>query len=174
MRITNLIWAAMLFAPLSAFAQQQKENQFTIDAQIRTRGEYRNGVLNPRPEGTSPTFFINERARLSLGYQRDRLQMKLAAQHVGVWGQDPQIDKNGRFILHEAWARLDFSKGLFAQLGRQPLSYDDERLLGGLDWNVAGRFHDALKLGYESKIHKLHLILAFNQNNEVRSYCGTY
>jgi len=174
MRITNLIWAAMLFAPLSAFAQQQKENQFTIDAQIRTRGEYRNGVLNPRPEGASPTFFINERARLSLGYQRDRLQMKLAAQHVGVWGQDPQIDKNGRFILHEAWARLDFSKGLFAQLGRQPLSYDDERLLGGLDWNVAGRFHDALKLGYESKMHKLHLILAFNQNNEDRSYGGTY
>ena len=164
----------MLFAPLSAFAQQQKENQFTIDAQIRTRGEYRNGVLNPRPEGASPTFFINERARLSLGYQRDRLQMKLAAQHVGVWGQDPQIDKNGRFILHEAWARLDFSKGLFAQLGRQPLSYDDERLLGGLDWNVAGRFHDALKLGYESKMHKLHLILAFNQNNEDRSYGGTY
>lgn len=150
----------VLLAPLSVFAQQHKENLFTIDAQIRTRGEYRNGVLNPRPEGEEPTFFVNERARLSLGYQRDRLQMRLSAQHVGVWGQDPQIDKNGRFILHEAWARLDFSKGLFAQLGRQPLSYDDERLLGGLDWNVAGRFHDALKLGYESKLHKLHLILA--------------
>ena len=52
----------------------------------------------------------------------------------------------------------------------KPLSYDDERLLGGLDWNVAGRFHDALKLGYESKLHKLHLILAFNQNDENRSY----
>lgn len=158
-----------------AFAQQQKENQFTIDAQIRTRGEYRNGVLNPRPEGASPTFILSTSGH---GYlmviSSDRLQMKLAAQHVGVWGQDPQIDKNGRFILHEAWARLDFSKGLFAQLGRQPLSYDDERLLGGLDWNVAGRFHDALKLGYESKIHKLHLILAFNQNNEDRSYGGTY
>ena len=174
MRITNLFWTVVLLAPLSVFAQQQKENLFTIDAQIRTRGEYRNGVLNPRPEGEEPTFFVNERARLSLGYQRDRLQMRLSAQHVGVWGQDPQIDKNGRFILHEAWARLDFSKGLFAQLGRQPLSYDDERLLGGLDWNVAGRFHDALKLGYESKLHKLHLILAFNQNDENRSYGGTY
>lgn len=132
MRITNLFWTVVLLAPLSVCAQQQKENLFTIDAQIRTRGEYRNGVLNPRPEGEEPTFFVNERARLSLGYQRDRLQMRLSAQHVGVWGQDPQIDKNGRFILHEAWARLDFSKGLFAQLGRQPLSYDDERRLA--DW----------------------------------------
>lgn len=110
MRITNLFWTVVLLAPLSVCAQQQKENLFTIDAQIRTRGEYRNGVLNPRPEGEEPTFFVNERARLSLGYQRDRLQMRLSAQHVGVWGQDPQIDKNGRFILHEAWARLDFSK----------------------------------------------------------------
>ena len=40
--------------------------------------------------------------------------------------------------------------------------------------SVAGRFHDALKLGYESKLHKLHLILAFNQNDENRSYGGTY
>lgn len=172
MKRTNLILATLLAGSLFAGAQE-KSNQFTIDAQIRTRGEYRNGVLNPRPEGERSAFFVNERARLSLGYQRDRLQMKLSAQHVGVWGQDPQIDKNGRFILHEAWARLDFTKGLFAQLGRQPLSYDDERLLGGLDWNVAGRFHDALKLGYESRVHKLHLILAFNQNDE-KNFGGSY
>lgn len=99
MRITNLFWTVVLLAPLSVFAQQHKENLFTIDAQIRTRGEYRNGVLNPRPEGEEPTFFVNERARLSLGYQRDRLQMRLSAQHVGVWGQDPQIDKNGRIYF---------------------------------------------------------------------------
>ena len=43
MRITNLFWTVVLLAPLSVFAQQQKENLFTIDAQIRTRGEYRNG-----------------------------------------------------------------------------------------------------------------------------------
>ncbi len=76
------------------------------------------------------------------------LSMKISAQHVGVWGQDPQIDTNGRFIMNEAWAKLDFGAGFFAQLGRQTLSYDDERILGGLDWNVAGRYHDALKLGY--------------------------
>ena len=58
MRITNLFWTVVLLAPLSVCAQQQKENLFTIDAQIRTRGEYRNGVLNPRPEGEEPTFLL--------------------------------------------------------------------------------------------------------------------
>lgn len=106
-------------------------------------------------------------------YKRTNLSMKISAQHVGVWGQDAQIDKNGRFIMNEAWAKLGFGAGFFAQLGRQTLSYDDERILGGLDWNVAGRYHDALKLGYENRAHKLHFILAFNQNDE-KTIGGTY
>ncbi len=68
----------------------------------------------------------------------------------------------------KAWAKLDFGKGFFAQLGRQTLVYDDERILGGLNWNVAGRYHDALKLGYANKNNEIHAILAFNQNDEKR------
>ena len=47
-------------------------------------------------------------------------------------------------------------------------------ILGGLDWNVAGRYHDALKLGYANKNNEVHLILAFNQNNDNRTSGGTY
>lgn len=152
---------------------QPGDNQTTVDVQLRPRAEYRNGSLFPRSQGDLPARFITNRARLSLGYERSQLEMRLSAQHVGVWGQDPQIDRNGRFILNEAWAKLRFGHGLFAKLGRQPLSYDDERILGALDWNMAGRYHDALKLGYESPQDLLHLILAFNQNDE-RVIGGTY
>ena len=131
-----------------------------MSMQIRPRAEYRNGALFPRLEGQEAASFINNRARLSMDYKRSDLEIKMSAQHVGVWGQDPQIDKNGRFILNEAWAKLDFGKGFFAQLGRQTLSYDDERILGGLDWNVAGRYHDALKLGYANKKNEVHVILS--------------
>lgn len=172
MKLTAIILTGLVLCSSVVCAQEEK-NEFSIDAQLRARGEYRNGVLSPRADGQLPAFFINNRARFSLGYKRDRLQMKLSAQHVGVWGQDPQIDKNGRFILHEAWAKLDLGKGVFAQLGRQSLVYDDERLLGSLDWNVAGRFHDALKLGYEAGKHKMHLVLAFNQNDE-KTIGGNY
>lgn len=152
---------------------QPGDNQTTVDVQLRPRAEYRNGSLFPRSQGDLPARFITNRARLSLGYERSQLEMRLSAQHVGVWGQDPQIDRNGRFILNEAWAKLRFGHGLFAKLGRQPLSYDDERILGALDWNMAGRYHDALKLGYESPQDLVHLILAFNQNDE-RVIGGTY
>ena len=164
-------WSFLLMLlPSMAYTQNtEKENEFTMSMQIRPRAEYRNGALTPRDEGVAPTSFINNRARLSMDYKRSDLELKMSAQHVGVWGQDPQIEKNGRFMLNEAWAKLNFGEGFFAQLGRQSLIYDDERILGGLDWNVAGRYHDALKLGYANKNNEVHLILAFNQNNDNRS-----
>lgn len=169
-------WSFLLMLlPSMAYTQNtEKENEFTMSMQIRPRAEYRNGALTPRDEGVAPTSFINNRARLSMGYKRSDLELKMSAQHVGVWGQDPQIEKNGRFMLNEAWAKMNFGDGFFAQLGRQSLIYDDERILGGLDWNVAGRYHDALKLGYANKNNEVHLILAFNQNNDNRTSGGTY
>ncbi|WP_270438699.1 alginate export family protein [Bacteroides bouchesdurhonensis] len=170
-----LYWSFILMLlPSMAYTQNtEKENEFTMSMQIRPRAEYRNGALFPRNEGQEAASFINNRARLSMDYKRSDLEIKMSAQHVGVWGQDPQIDKNGRFILNEAWAKLNFGQGFFAQLGRQSLVYDDERILGGLDWNVTGRYHDALKLGYTNKNNELHLILAFNQNDE-KKIGGTY
>ena len=148
-------------------AEKEKANTFGIDVQLRSRAEYRNGVISPRYQGVSPSFFINERARLGLSYSRKNLDVKVAVQHVGVWGQDPQIDFTGRVIMNEAWAQLKTNDGrFFAKIGRQQLAYDGDRILGTLDWNVAGRWHDALKLGYDDGKHTVHLIVALNQNSE--------
>lgn len=166
----------LLLMSVVAWGQNEKQqNEFDMTAQIRPRAEYRNGALFPRMEGRSPAYFINNRARLSMEYRRHDLSLKISGQHVGVWGQYPQVDKNGdgHLALNEAWAKLDFGRGFFAQLGRQTLSYDDERILGALDWNIAGRYHDALKLSYIADRHQLHLILAFNQNDE-KKIGGTY
>ena len=152
---------------LWAQTPNQGENTFYMSAQIRARGEYRHGALFPFDNGDKSAYFINNRARLSIGYGRSNLELKISAQHVGVWGQDPQIDKNGRMILNEAWAKMSTkNKKFYAQLGRFALSYDDQRVLGGLDWNVAGRYHDALRLGFQANRHTIHVIAALNQNDE--------
>ncbi|WP_299363562.1 alginate export family protein [uncultured Parabacteroides sp.] len=168
-----VLWSSGILRAEEKENKDAKENTFSMNIQIRPRAEYRNGVLFPRNKGDEATGFINNRARLTMNYGRDNLSIGLSAQHVGVWGQDPQIDKNGRFILNEAWAQLDFGHGFFAKLGRQSLVYDDERILGALDWNVAGRYHDALKLGYRDDANQLDLILSFNQNDE-KTIGGTY
>ncbi|PVX51024.1 hypothetical protein C7377_1357 [Balneicella halophila] len=155
----------MIFSSMSLWAQNDG-SKLTLDLQLRSRGELREGALVPKTEDELPGAFINNRTRLNLGYVKDFLEVGLSVQHVGVWGDDKQVHKDADFGVHEAWAKMTFGEGFFVKLGRQVISYDDQRILGALDWHVAGRHHDAVKLGYENAKHKLHFIAAFNQNKE--------
>ena len=137
---------------------------FTIDAQVRARGEYRGGMQS---EDTESELFVNDRVRLSFGWERKNISMKIAAQHIGIWQNGSGKGTVGKLALHEAWAGMTFGKGFFAQAGRQELSYDDERLLGAHDWAASGRAHDALRVGWENPLHKVHAIVAFNQTAEI-------
>jgi hypothetical protein len=55
--------------------------------------------------------------------------------------------------LRQAWIELGNPKEfpLTLKLGRQILSYGDERLVGAFDWNNIGRTFDAVKLRWEQK-----------------------
>lgn len=158
---------------VSAQEAQEKENEFTVKAQLRPRAEYRHGAISPMGENSQASSFISNRARLSVGFDNGFLSMGASAQDVSVWGERPQIDNNPWTSgINEAWAKI-YKNGYFLQFGRQQLTYDDDRILGTLDWNQAGRFHDALKTGYENPHNKIHLILAYNQHAQ-RLNTGTY
>lgn len=172
MRNTALFIFLMLAVPTMIVAQEG-DNQLDIGLQMLEHGEMRIGGLNPTTENETYSqknaYFLMSRTRLNIDYKRSGLETKVTAQHSGVWGQKGQ----GSFNIHEAWARLSMKNGLFAQIGRQALSYDDERIIGPNDWAMAALSHDVLKLGYEGHGHKAHAILGFNQNAE-NIYGGTY
>lgn len=44
--------------------------------------------------------------------------------------------------------------------------YDDERILGGLDWHQAGRWHDVLLSSFKSETWQVDLALGYNQDSE--------
>lgn len=152
--------------------------QLTLSGQLRTRTEFRSGQGAPLSEGIKPAFFTSQRTRLNLGYSTSRVKFFVAAQDVRVWGQDVSTinrsttqDNNG-LMLHEAWAEILLTDtslktgSLSLKAGRQELVYDDQRLLGNLDWAQAARRHDAALLKWDGKAVMLHLGLAFNQNRE--------
>lgn len=152
--------------------------QLTLSGQLRTRTELRDGQGTPLPEDAKAAFFTSQRTRLSLNYSTYRLKFGLTAQDVRVWGQDVSTinrtttQDNNALMLHEAWAEILLTdtiiknKFLSLKLGRQELSYDDERLVGKLDWLQQGRRHDAALFKYETKNYVLHAAFAFNQNKE--------
>ena len=169
MKRTTLMLLAVALA-MSASAQQSDApdyGDFTIDAQVRARGEFRTGLGTLDDGSTASNLSVNDRIRLSFGWERKNLSMKIAAQHTGIWHDGGQKNTTGKIALHEAWAKMTFGKGFFAQVGRQELSYDDERLFGAHDWASTGRAHDALRLGWENTWNKLHVIASFNQSADV-------
>jgi hypothetical protein len=152
--------------------------QFSITGQLRTRSELRDGQGAPLPKEAKSAFFTSQRTRLSFGYNAYRLKMGVTLQDVRVWGQDVSTinrtstaDNNG-FLLHEAWAEIGLtdstikSGNVSLKIGRQELVYDDQRLLGNLDWLQQGRRHDAAVLKFENKSWMIHSGYAFNQNKE--------
>ena len=148
--------------------EKEKKNQLDLTLNLLGRGEMRFGGFTEGNADNQAKFLMG-RTRLGIGYKRQYLEVKVTAQHSGIWGEKSM----GSFNLHEAWAKLNTKNGLFAQIGRQVLSYDDERIIGANDWAMAANTHDVIRMGYEGRGHKVHMILGFNQNGENVSG-GTY
>ena len=158
----------LFFSSFISFGQQEQNEELKINIQLRPRAEFRNGLFTPVLEGQKPAFFVAQRSRVGMTYSKNnKLKIGLSAQVVNTWGNDAQVQFTANDIsLYEAWAQLYFSPQWNVKLGRQVLSYDDERILGALDWNNAGRKHDAALLGFEKNKLKADLGFAFNQNSE--------
>ena len=142
--------------------------ELRIDADIRPRLEYLHGFGNLIPSDTDAAIFVQQRSRLNFGYKAEKFSALVSVQDVSVWGDTPQIaaaDNNNSFSLAQAWINFKFGNGWSTKLGRQAISYDDQRILGGLDWAMQGRFHDAALLRYANETGlKLDFGFAFNQN----------
>ena len=166
-RNTFVQWILVVAAILSTSGlwAQEADNEFTIDAKLNTRGEIRVGGFDvlEEDENERMAHFIMGQYRLNIGYKRaDWFELRLSPQFSGVWGQ-----AGGNLSLSEGWLSMKHTKtGLFAKLGRQSFEYDDERILGYDDWTMTAPTHDALKLGFEGHGHKVHILLAYNQNSE--------
>ncbi|MBB3697872.1 alginate export family protein [Flammeovirga yaeyamensis] len=162
----KLIYAIVLL--LCGAVSEVTAQEFKLSAEIRPRSELRNGFKKLRTESQEPAFFTEQRSRLNLDYKSEKIIMRLSLQDVRVWGSTNQIyktDPNSLSNISEAWAQYNFNSKFGLKVGRQIISYDNQRFLGGLEWAQQGRRHDAALFVYNDKESKLkvHLGLAFNQ-----------
>ncbi|CAM3726411.1 hypothetical protein FSS13T_01670 [Flavobacterium saliperosum S13] len=146
-----------------AFAQELDAN-----LQLRPRYEYRNGFKELMKDGSLPTSFVSQRSRLNFNFKQDKLKAKLTFQNIRVWGDvatTATADKNG-VALFEAWAQYDFNAKWSAKVGRQVLSYDNQRIMGEIDWAQQGQSHDAALISFKPTNHQLDLGFAVNSDAE--------
>ncbi|MEM6771902.1 MAG: alginate export family protein, partial [Bacteroidota bacterium] len=142
--------------------------QFTLTGEVRPRTEFRDGFKTPSSTGFDPAFFTEQRSRLYFDFKDEDFTFRLALQDVRLWGEVPQIFKEdiGSTFLSEAWGQYKLSKTFSVRAGRQMLSYDNQRFLGGLEWAQQGRRHDALLFMREDAKTRTKLHVAFAYNND--------
>ncbi len=163
---------------LLILGQNVSHAQLTVTGQFRERTEARGGFGTLLQDGKKGATFTSQRTRLNVGFAGYRYKVYASLQDVRVWGQDASsinrttTEANNGLLLHEAWTDLSLIDTLSTiqnfslKIGRQEIAYDDQKVLGSLDWLQQGRRHDAIVLKYANKGWTVDLGAAFNQRSE--------
>ena len=174
LRKTKVFLAVSLLVPslcISAKSDSTKINTLSFGLNFLAHGEIVRGGLpiDNDDEVEDRSSFLLGRTRLTADYSRRGLEAHAVIQNLAVWGSSGSSALN----LYEGWAKMTARNGLFAQVGRIALSYDDERIIGTNDFAMASLSHDVLRAGYEGHGHKVHGIFGYNQNAD-NVYKSTY
>ena len=156
----SLLLIAVFIISFSSIAQN-----FEAGLQLRPRYEFRNGFKTLLTENDDPASFVSQRSRLILGYDHEALQVKFSLQSVGVWGDSPtmRLEDNNAVSVFEAYGQYRLSPRFMFRVGRQVLSYDNQRILGEVDWAQQAQSHDAALFSWLPAMnHRLDIGAAYN------------
>ena len=130
--------------------------QFSLSGEIRPRTELYNGN-NVRLATSDDRIGVatQQRTRLNFSFKDSTgLKIVFSPQVINFWGQSPQFvdlladdvpggETESVFSVFEAYAEYAASDWYTLKVGRQAISYNDERWFGALGWAASGRAHDA-------------------------------
>ncbi|WP_406683501.1 hypothetical protein N1F78_12535 [Seonamhaeicola sp. MEBiC1930] len=134
-----------LLITILALVAQFAQAQFTLEGEFRPRTElFGSGQSSTAADGSDAWLQTSVRAALMATYKAENYTYYMSFQEVFLHGDRQQIaaSGNGNFRVQEAWVDFKLDDKWSFKLGRQPLSYDDQRILGGLGWAQQARTHD--------------------------------
>lgn len=143
-----------------------KFGKLAVDVQEKMRFEIRenNFDFNSALNGPQDASWLLQRFRLGLGYDvTPWLKLYVQGQDVREIGgsrpNDPGVlaaEGDDVFDILKAYIQIgNIKKGLSATLGRQFLSYGDQRLVGPLEWLNQARTFDAAKFRFAAEKYAL-------------------
>ena len=155
-RLTRVYLVIALQLPLIVVQAQtdstkvDKVNTLSFGLNYLSHGEIVRGGLpaGGNDETEDKSNFLLGRTRIIVDYSRPYFQAHAVIQNKAVWGTSGDKALN----LYEGWVKMTAKNGLFAQVGRIALSYDDERIIGTNDFAMAAQSHDVLGVVYERDV----------------------
>jgi len=169
-------------------------NAWDIGGQARARFEAKSGFAVPGvtgavdfSEATPDNNYWLLREKFHVGWKPTSwVNLFAEGRDSSSWNDQrtPEPEEDS-IDLHQAFIALGNTKEfpVSAKIGRQELSYGDERLVGAFDWNNIGRVFDAAKLRFENDTFWVdafagRVVLAndgeFNVANDYDWFSGVY
>jgi len=182
---------ALGIAALCGFASAQEAEKpegpaWTIDGEVRLRGEYRQNFDLDRSKDDKDQESMS-RVRLGVNFAPVKdLSAYVQIQDSRLWGSETSTTSNEKNLdLHQGFLKVDhlFGSGLDSgiQAGRFEMSYADERLIGSFSWNNIGRSFDGARLstavgggGLDLFATKVHESTAKKGDHEDADFQGIY
>jgi hypothetical protein len=115
--------------------------QYFVRGELRDNRDYSSAVGDHE-------LSIEHRARVSMrGSVFGRVGVVLEFQDVRWWGSEPNaVTTTPNTGLHQGYVDVKVAEWLDVRVGRQELSYGEERLIGNLDWAQSARAFDGVFL----------------------------
>lgn len=162
-RISIKLLMILLLGSATVFESQA---QTTIDGESRPRTEFRQGFRKPLADTLVPAFVTMQRTRFNADYKSKILNARVSLQDARIWGKSDNKVNDSKIEIYEAWFDYLIASGLSLQMGRQPLKYDDQRLLAAPNWSNTGTSHDVAVLKYKTPFIQVHTGFAYNNNKD--------
>lgn len=162
----NILPLLLLMISLPGFGQ------FSLTGEFRPRFELRDGYKTLLADDQHPSFITAQRSRLNLSYIDSRFASRFSFQDVRVWGESPSKTDASTLNVHEAWVEWYLNKAWSLKLGRQELSFDQNRLLGPSNWNDVGASHDLMMIKFDQKF-EMQAGFAYN-NDKSKNFESNY
>lgn len=149
-----------------------KRDILVLDLSARARMEVRDNTFDfdSATRALTDDVFLLERVRIGLTIRpSERLTLRIQAQdareigaqrasvpgQLGAEGDNP-FDIRLLSVAWDGGAEIPFA----ITLGRQPLNYGAQRLIGAFEWNNIGRVFDAVVFRFQQEAHRLDLFTA--------------
>lgn len=146
--------------------------ELTLRPRLQARMRYE-GRINPYGDGVGlgDQHFVTARARIGLDARWRVIRVVAEVQDVGNFGTFPGSDDGNRFAMHQGFIEVG-SEAAYVRLGRQEVTLGDERYVGPLDWQMAARSFDALRVHAQTGIVSFDGFGAMLRGQATYTYAG--
>lgn len=145
---------------------QQKDSisqQFFLNIEIRPRAEYTSNYMLPPNDSIDPYFYLTQRNRISMQYEREKWLVRSDIQEIHLWDENNKASKVGSINFYQLFLETKF-KSLNVRLGRQSILLDNGRLFSDAPWAQQGRAHEGIRIMKYSKHFSNDFFFLFTRN----------